>query len=114
MNTLQYKGYIGSIEISEKDNCLYGQVLGLPADSLISYEGQTVKELKEDFEGAIDDYLIFCEEQGIVPHKTYSGSLNVRLTPAIHLRVATLAKQTGISINAFIRKAVENQIATML
>ena len=58
MNTLNYKGYIGSIEISEADNCLYGQVLGLPKDTLISYEGETVKELKEDFQGAVDDYLI--------------------------------------------------------
>ncbi|MCH5346834.1 MAG: type II toxin-antitoxin system HicB family antitoxin [Muribaculaceae bacterium] len=114
MNTLNYKGYIGSIEISEADNCLYGQVLGLPKDTLISYEGETVKELKEDFQGAVDDYLILCEEEGIEPHKTYSGSLNVRLTPAIHSRVAALAKQTGVSINAFIRKAIENQIAAML
>nr|WP_233522785.1 MULTISPECIES: hypothetical protein [unclassified Bacteroides] len=28
--------------------------------------------------------------------------------------VATLAKQAGVSINAFIKKALENQIATML
>lgn len=114
MNTLNYKGYIGSIEVSEADNCLYGQVLYLPKDTLISYEGETVKELKADFEGAIDDYLIMCQEEGIEPHKTYSGTLNVRLTPDIHSRVAALAKQAGVSINAFIRKAVENQIAAML
>ncbi|MFS2572280.1 toxin-antitoxin system HicB family antitoxin [Bacteroides thetaiotaomicron] len=32
----------------------------------------------------------------------------------MHSRIATLAKQTGVSINAFIKKALENQIATML
>ncbi|MCH5247887.1 MAG: type II toxin-antitoxin system HicB family antitoxin [Muribaculaceae bacterium] len=114
MNTLSYKGYIGTIEVSEPDNCLYGKVLDLPKETLISYEGQTIKELREDFEGAIDDYLTFCKEEGIEPHKTYSGSLNVRLSPDVHSKVAILAKQTGISINAFIRKAVENQIASML
>lgn len=114
MNTLTYKGYIGSIEVSEADNCLYGQVLDLPKDTLISYEGETIKELRKDFEDAIDDYLNHCQEEGIEPHKSYSGSLNVRLTPAIHSRVAALARQTGVSINAFIRKAVENQIASML
>ena len=114
MNTLSYKGYIGSIEVSEADNCLYGRVLDLPKDTMISYEGETVKELKEDFQGAIDDYLILCEEEGIEPHKSYSGQLNVRLTPDMHLKVASLAKKTGVSINAFIRKAVENQIAAML
>ncbi|MBP3299501.1 MAG: toxin-antitoxin system HicB family antitoxin [Muribaculaceae bacterium] len=40
--------------------------------------------------------------------------LNVRLTPEIHTRVAYLAKQAGMSINSFIRTAVENQISAML
>ena len=114
MNTLNYKGYIGSIEVSEADNCLYGHVLDLPKDTMLTYEGETIKQLRKDFEDAIDDYLNFCQEEGIEPHKSYSGSLNVRLTPAIHSKVASLARQTGVSINAFIRKAVENQIASML
>lgn len=37
-----------------------------------------------------------------------------RLTPDIHTRVAYLAKKTGVSINSFIRTAVEKQIAGML
>ena len=55
MKTLTYKGYIGSIEISDEDNCLFGKVLDLPKDTMISYEGETVSELKEDFIGAVDD-----------------------------------------------------------
>ena len=38
----------------------------------------------------------------------------MRLTPDIHSRVAYLAKQAGVSINAFIRTAVEKQISAML
>ena len=37
-----------------------------------------------------------------------------RLTPDMHLKIASLAKKTGISINALIKKAVKNQIAAML
>lgn len=57
---------------------------------------------------------LIVRKKRIEPHKSYSGSLNVRLTPDIHSRVAVLAKQAGISINAFIRNAVEKQIAAML
>ena len=46
MKTLIYKGYIGSVEISDEDNCLFGKVLDLPKDTMISYEGETVLELK--------------------------------------------------------------------
>lgn len=56
MGQLKYKGYTGSVEYSEEDNCLFGKVLGLRTDC-ITYEGETINELKSDFEGAIDDYL---------------------------------------------------------
>ena len=65
MSTMNYKGYIGSIEVSEEDNCLFGKVLDLPSDTAITYEGETVAELKADFEGAVDDYLAYCKEAGI-------------------------------------------------
>lgn len=58
-NTIEYKGYIGSVEFSEADGIFFGRVLGIP--DLISYEGATKKELVDDFHGAIDDYLTFCE-----------------------------------------------------
>ena len=112
MNTLQYKGFLGSVEFSEADGVFFGKIEGINA--LVNFEGESVKELTDAFHEAVEDYLLFCEEEGIEPHKSYSGALNVRLTPEIHSRVATLAKQTGVSINAFIRKAVENQIAAML
>ena len=62
-NTLTYKGYIGSIEISEADNCLYGHVLQLPKNVEITFEGATIVELKADFEGAVDDYLAYCSKE---------------------------------------------------
>ena len=113
MNTMNYKGYIGSIEVSEEDNRLFGKVLALPHDTMITYEGETVTELREDFHGAVDDYLAYCEAEGMEPRKSYSGTLNVRISPETHRKIVILAKQAGISINAFIKTAVEKQIATM-
>ena len=69
-NLLKYKKYIGSVEYSEEDNLLYGSVLGI--HSLISYEGTTIKELIEDFHGAVDDYLLMCEEDGTAPEVSVS------------------------------------------
>ena len=57
MLSMTYKGYVGSIEVSDEDNCLYGKVLNLPEDTMISYDGQTVTELEDDFKGAVDDYI---------------------------------------------------------
>lgn len=111
---MSYKGYIGSVEVSEEDNCLYGKVLDLPDNIHISYEGETVAELRNDFHTSVDDYIAHCEATGVAPHKSYSGALNIRLTPELHGKVAILAKRAGISINAFIKNAIQNQIASIL
>ncbi len=111
-NILTYNGYIGSVSFSEKDHVFFGKIEGI--NGLVNFEGESVKELTKAFRQAVDDYLAYCAEEGIEPHKSYSGSLNIRISPEIHSRIATLAQQTGFSINAFIKKALENQIATML
>lgn len=73
----------------------------------------------KDFVGSVashkevDDYPAYCAEEGIEQHKSYSGSLNVRLTSEIHTRVDYLTKKAGVSINSFIRTAVEKQIAVI-
>lgn len=66
-NTMEYKGYVGSVEFSEVDGVFFGSVMGIR--SLILYEGTNAEELIEDFHGAVDDYLILCEEEGIEPEK---------------------------------------------
>lgn len=57
MDYLEYKGYKGSIEYSKEDDCLFSKVQGLGKNVLILYEGNTVDELRKDFEGGIDSYL---------------------------------------------------------
>lgn len=71
MDVMAYKVYTGSIEFSAEDNVYFGKIIGIR--SLISYEGETAKELLEDFHGAVDDYLALCKENGIVPETAYRG-----------------------------------------
>lgn len=107
-NYLNYKGYTGAVEFSGADDCLFGKVLGIRA--LISYEGKSVAELREDFQGAVDDYLETCAENGTEPEKPYKGSFNVRVSPEMHRKAAICAAQQGISLNGFIADALEKAI----
>lgn len=106
---MKYKGYTGSVEFSDEDNCLFGKVQGLRG-TLISYEGTTIEEIREDFEGAVDDYLASCRERGIEPAKPYSGKFVVRMASDLHSRVAALADATGTTINEIINRAVRNEV----
>lgn len=109
-NILEYKGYNGTVEYSADDNVLFGKVIGVK--SLISYEGQSVEELKNDFEEAVDEYLDFCSEKDIEPEKTYKGSLNVRFSPETHRKATIIAMSEHISLNQFIENAVNEKIAS--
>ena len=90
-NTMQYKGYVGSVEFSEADGLFFGKVLGIRA--LISYEGTNAAELVADFHDAVDDYLSLCEAENSEPEKAYEGSFNIRVSPELH-KQALLLKMT--------------------
>ena len=109
MDFLEYKGYKGSVEYSKEDNCLFGKVQGM-SKALILYEGNTLEELRKDFEDGVDCYLEACKADGIEPAKPYSGRLNLRMSSELHSRVAAFVATTGTTINDFINKAIKNEL----
>ncbi len=109
-NTIEYKGYIGTVEFSEEGSLFYGKVMGIRA--LISYEGQNAKELVDDFHNAVDDYLELCKAQGREPEKAYKGSFNVRVSPELHRKAASYALSHNISLNAFVESAMKSALSS--
>lgn len=69
MNTLKYNGFLGSVNFSEKDGVFFGKIEGI--EGLVNFEGESVKELTDAFHEAVDDYVAYCEEEGILAHKSY-------------------------------------------
>ena len=107
-NTMEYKGYVGSVEFSENDGVFFGKVQGIR--SLISYEGSNASELVKDFHDAVDDYLALCAEEGIEPEIKYKGNLNVRLGRELHIRAARYAMSHRQSLNSLIQEALMEKI----
>ncbi|MBB5198681.1 hypothetical protein [Glaciimonas immobilis] len=54
-NTMIYKGYTARVEFDSRDNSLVGRVLGITES--ISFHGETVADLTEDFHQAVEHYL---------------------------------------------------------
>ena len=108
-NTMEYKGYIGSVEFSEDDGVFFGSVQGIR--SLISYEGTNAHELIDDFHGAVDAYLDLCETDGVSPEVAYKGSLNIRIGSDLHRRAALYSIAHQQSLNSFIEEAVQEKLA---
>jgi len=110
---LHYKGYNGSVEYSEEDKCLHGKILGLK-NNLILYEGNSIDELKKDFETGVESYLDRCKRLGYIPEKPYSGEISIHLSSEIHLKIASYAEDHGISIDAFVRDLIEKRLESII
>lgn len=103
-HTMEYKGYVGSVEFSEEDSLFYGKVMGIRA--LLSYEGNNARELIDDFHAVVDEYLLLCAAEGKEPEKAYKGSFNVRISPELHKQAAIYSTTHGVSLNSFIESAI--------
>jgi predicted HicB family RNase H-like nuclease len=108
-NLLEYKGYCGTVEFSSNDRVLFGKVLGI--NGLLSYEGDSVQVLKEDFESAVDDYLETCKEKGLEPEKAYRGKFNVRVSPEVHKNLVVYSASHGQTLNSTVEEAIRNYIS---
>ncbi len=103
---IHYNGYYGSVHFNAQDLFFYGKIEFIRA--LVSYEATDAKGIKKEFERAVDDYLDLCAEQQIEPETPFKGSLNVRLGPELHKRIAIAAIQNHYSsINNFIKENLD-------
>jgi predicted HicB family RNase H-like nuclease len=103
--TLQYKGYDGSVEYSAEDRILHGSLLGI-RDAIV-YEGADVDSLESNFRAAVDEYLAFCAAEGKTPDQPFRGSFNIRVGTDLHKRAALFAEEHNQKLNTVVSMALE-------
>jgi len=108
-NVLTYKEFMGSVHFSAADKVFHGKIEGII--DLVTFEGQSVAELTKAFHEAVNDYLTLCKETGKEPERSYKGSFNVRVPTELHRKAVEKAKKKGLSLNQFVQKAIEDEVA---
>jgi predicted HicB family RNase H-like nuclease len=107
-DVLTYKGFIGSVHFSAEDDLFFGRVEGI--NDLITFEGDSVQELKGAFRYVVDAHIADCEKENLPAEKSYKGSFNLRLTPDLHRRAVIAAKAHNSTLNAFVKQAIERAV----
>ena len=102
---MEHKGYIGNVEFDDEANIFHGDVINLR--DVVTFQGETVKQLRKAFCDSVDDYLDFCAERNESPEKPYSGKFMVRVEPDLHKTVARHATIEHKSLNAWVHDALE-------
>jgi predicted HicB family RNase H-like nuclease len=108
MNTMSHKGYTARVEFDERGNIFVGRVLGIRA--MISFHGETVAELRGEFEGAVEDFVRECKEKGLKPEKPASGKLLLRVPPEVHGAALVAAQAAGKSLNQWATELLQEAV----
>lgn len=109
MNLMKLEGYKAAVSYDEELDTFRGKILGLSGGA--DFYGDTPAKLKAEFKKSLDEYLEVCKEEGINPHRTYSGKFNLRMPPALHEELAKKAESLNKSLNALAIDALENLVS---
>ncbi len=106
---MEYKGYVAAVEFDDSVGRLHGWVVNSGHYPIATFEATDVDGIRREFQRSIDEYLASCKEDEVEPRKPYSGTLNLRLGPDLHQRAALSAGARGVSLNSWIKQAVEEK-----
>ncbi len=106
---MEYKGYIGKVEFDDVAGVFHGEVVN--TRDVITFQGQSVAQLKKAFRDSVRDYLAFCALRGEEPDKPFSGHFVTRIPPELHRQVNVAASLSGKSLNAWVSEQLQSAIA---
>jgi len=95
---MEYRGYIGKVEFDDEAGIFQGEVVN--TRDVITFQGESVAELKAAFKESVEDYLAFCASRGEDPDKPFSGHFVTRISPELHRQVSLASTHSGKSLNA--------------
>ena len=105
---MEFHGYRAAVTFDDDAGIFHGEVI----DTLdvITFQGESVMELRQAFADSVDGYLTVCAERGRTPDKPFSGRIPLRVSPALHRAATAAARTEGKSLNAWLAETVERAV----
>lgn len=88
---MRYKGYTAAVEYDDSVGLLHGSVIDSGPYPIATFEAAGLEALREEFHRSVDDYLAWCEEDGVPPRLPRTGPASPQ--PMITLNSAQLSAQ---------------------
>jgi len=109
MNAMMYNGYAARIEFDADDRIFTGRLAGI--DDIVTFHGESVRELEIEFRAAVDGYLEMSDRLGKPAQKPYSGRVMLRVPSEIHAAVAVAADSSGKSLNQWATEVLRRAVS---
>ena len=106
---MEYKGYIGKVDFDDEANIFHGEVINVR--DVITFQGESVQEIRQAFQASVEDYLAFCAERQEEPEKPFSGTFTVRVPPELHREIYIQARLANKSLNSWVSEVFAQQVS---
>ena len=110
MNVMTVDGYHAKIDYDPDLDLFRGEILGLSGGA--DFYGKNPRELRTEFRRSLEVFLEVCREKGIAPRRHFSGKFNLRISAALHEKLAIAAQAEGKSINTLAQEALAERVAS--
>ena len=108
---MKYQDYEAIISFDDEADIFHGEVVNIR--DVITFQGQSVDELRTAFQESVEDYFAFCAKRGEEPEQPLSGRFLLTIEPQLHKQIYSKAKQEGKSLNAWVREKLAAQILSI-
>ena len=104
MNTMKINGYQAVISFDSDIQMFRGEFVGLNGGA--DFYAKDVEGLRREGEISLRVFLEACAQDGVDPHKHFSGKFSLRVAPELHEAAAIAAAASGQSINQWVAEAI--------
>ncbi|MCA3176851.1 MAG: type II toxin-antitoxin system HicB family antitoxin [Burkholderiales bacterium] len=104
MNTMTINGYQAVISFDSDIQMFRGEFVGLNGGA--DFYAKDVEGLRREGEISLRVFLEACAQDGVDPHKHFSGKFSLRVAPELHEAAAIAAAASGQSLNQWAAEAI--------
>ena len=102
---MEYKGYRAAVTFDDHVGVFFGTVVD--TRDAITFEGDSVEQLRREFKFSVDDYLKVCQEWGLEPDKPYSGEISFKVSSKVHRNADAAARSEGKTLEEWLAETLE-------
>ncbi|MBI5439357.1 MAG: type II toxin-antitoxin system HicB family antitoxin [Nitrosomonadales bacterium] len=108
-NVMMIDGQRAVIEYDPDIEMFRGEFVGLNGSA--DFYARNITGLKQEGKASLKVFLQMCAEEGVEPFKRHSGKFVLRLDPGIHQAATAASKASGLSLNQWVAKLIQERAA---
>ena len=108
-NVMMIDGQRAVIEYDPDIEMFRGEFVGMNGSA--DFYAKNIAGLKQEGKASLKVFLQMCAEEGIDPLKPHSGKFVLRLDPGTHHAAVVAAKASGLSLNQWVAKLIQERAA---